>query len=214
MRTQLGRLAGMLAAMLAASLVASGCATTFQDARLVAPGRLEITPGFSGAGFTDEGESEYLVNTFGAQGQVGVHERLNLGIGYARFEDEEFEEGLNGLAFGPRIGLVPDRVAVAVPFSLMFGEDVEASETWQMHPTALFTVPISARVDLNPSARLLIPFCPDCDASDILVGGSVGLGIRLPLPTATTVRPEGGFLVNPGESGVVWMFGIGVSLRN
>jgi len=45
--------------LLAAAYIQAGCAPAFQDARVVPPGQVEITPSFSGAGFSAEGESEY-----------------------------------------------------------------------------------------------------------------------------------------------------------
>lgn len=192
----------------------TGCAPVFGDARLLEPGGIEITPSASGSAFVDTGDAEYLVNTFAAQGQVGVHERLNLGAAYARFEDTEFAHGFNSAAFGARIGVVPDRVAVAVPFIFAFGEGIETGDSWAVHPTALFTLPIGPRVDFNPSVGLLVPFCSGCDASDFLVKVNAGFGFHLPLAMSPTLRPETGILINPGESGVIWVFGAGVSLRN
>lgn len=189
---------------------AAGCVATFQDARLVGPGQVEITPSIGGVGVSDEGESEYLLTSFGGQARVGIAERLDLALAYARFEPKEAGDGLNALAFGPKVGVVRDRFAFAAPLSFAFGSDIEVSETWQLHPMALFTVPLSDRVDFNPSARLLVPLCSECDLSDTLVGASAGFGI-LASP-GVRVRPEFGILMNPGESGVVWMFGLGVSI--
>jgi hypothetical protein len=190
---------------------AVACAPTFQDAHLVGPGRVQITPSFSGTGFSDEGESNYQGSTFGAQAEIGVSERASLGVGYARFEADEGGGGLNTIAFGPKIGVVKDRFAVAIPASFAFEEDIGVSDTWQLHPMALFTAPVSDRIDFNPSARLLIPLCEECDFSDTLVGFGAGFGVR-PRPSVT-VRPEFGVLFNPGESGVVWTLGVGVSVR-
>lgn len=200
-----------IAAIAITGAIAGGCAPVFQDARLVNPGHVQVTPSFSGAGVSDEGESEYLVNTFAVQVQGGVSERFELGAAYARFEDVEGEGGINTLVFGPRIGVVKDRVAVAVPFSFLFGEDVEVSDTWMIHPTAIFTIPVSPRVDINPSARLVIPLCEECTTSDWLLGFNGGVGLRV--NPRLTLRPEAGILVNPGESGVIWTFGFGVSIR-
>lgn len=191
---------------------AAGCAATFQDARLVGPGRVEITPSVGGVGVSNEGESEYVATTFGAAARVGVADRFDLAFAYARFEIRALEEeaGLHAVAFGPKVGLVKDRVAVALPLSFAFGDDLEVSDTWELHPMALFTVPLSDRVDFNPSARLVVPLCSECDLSSTLVGASAGFGI-LASPRVR-LRPEFGILVKPGESGVVWMFGLGVSI--
>jgi hypothetical protein len=67
-------------------------------------------------------------------------------------------------------------------------------------------------LDFNPFFRVVVPLCPDCDASDVLLGFGGGVGISL--HRQVTLRPEAGLLINPGESGVVWTFGVGVSLRS
>jgi hypothetical protein len=190
--------------------VNQGCAPVFQDARLVPARRAEITPSFSGSVATAEGETEYLANTFGVQAQFGVHESFNIGVAYARFQDESGEGGVNAIGFGPKIGVEKDRFALALPVSLAFGEDIDVADTFQLHPTALVTVPINPNVDFNPSARLLIPFCDGCD---ILVGLNAGFGFR-PGGGRITLRPEAGAVFSPGESGIVWVFGLGVSIRD
>ena len=189
---------------------ASGCAPAFNDARLIPPGQVEITPSVSGAGATADGRSEYLLNTFGVQGQVGVHERVNFGMAYARFQPREGNDGINTIAFGARIGLVKDRVAVSLPVGFAVREDVAVSDTLSMYPAVLFTAPVSRHIDLNPSVRFLIPLCRDCGIEDTLVGFNMGVGLRA--SPRLIIRPEVGFVVNPGESGVVWTFGVGTSV--
>jgi hypothetical protein len=73
----------------------------------------------------------------------------------------------------------------------------------------VFTSPINAHVDFNPSVRLIVPFCEGCDT---LLGFNLGFGIGSPA-RRTILRPEIGFVANPGERGVIWSFGLGVSFR-
>jgi hypothetical protein len=198
-----------LSGLLLALVIASGCAPTFQDARLVGRGRFEITPNISGLGATSNGESEYAATSLAVQGQAGVHDRADVGIAYARMEADDAEGGLNAVGFGPKFGIVRDRIAVSLPVSFFFGDDVPTSETWQFHPTAIFTVPLSRHVDFSPSVRLAIGLCDDCNT---LVGFGGGFGLRL--RPRLTIRPEAGVLFDPGESGVLWSFGVGVSFRD
>jgi hypothetical protein len=184
----------------------------FHDARLVPPGNVEVTPAIAGLGFSGDGESEYLANAFGVQALVGVHERVNIGGGYVRFEEREFRGGVNAVGGGVKLALKKDRIALGIPVSALFGEGVDVNETWQLHPIVFFTVPIGPRFDFNPSARVLIPFCDDCER-DVLLGFNAGFGWR-PFAQPITLRPEAGILVNPGETGVLWTFGVGVSFRS
>jgi hypothetical protein len=185
------------------------CAPVFTDARLVGKGRTEITPHLSGAGFADLGEAEHLVNNFGAQVLVGVHDRLDLGIGYVRAQAAGRDGGGNIVEFGPKLALVPDRVAFAVPVGFAFGDDGDVADSWHLIPTVLFTIPVDRRVDINPAFRVLIPTCDSCD---VLLGVNVGAGIRFADDRAV-LRPEFGILVNPGETGIIWQVGFGVSVR-
>jgi hypothetical protein len=197
-------------ASLAIAVSISGCAPAFNDARLLPPGQVEITPSVSGAGATADGRSEYLLNTFSVQGQVGVHDRVNLGLAYARFEPRDGDIGINTIAFGARIGVVKDRVAVSVPVGFAVHDDIAVSDTLSMYPAVLFTAPVSRHIDLNPSVRFLIPLCHQCGIEDTLVGFNLGAGLRA--SPRLIIRPEIGFVVNPGESGVVWTFGVGTSV--
>jgi hypothetical protein len=121
----------------------------------------------------------------------------------------EEDDGANLIGFGPKVGIVCDRVAFALPVGFAVGEDVDVSETFTLQPTGLFTVPVSDSVDLNPSARLLIPTCEGCE---VLVGVNLGVGIWMP-NRLVSLRPEVAFLWNPGEEGTAWSFGVGVSFR-
>jgi hypothetical protein len=197
-------------ASLAIAVSISGCAPAFNDARLVPPGQVEITPSVSGAGATADGRSEYLVNTFSVQGQVGVHERVNLGGAYARFQPREGVGGINTIAIGARIGLVKDRVAVSLPVGFAVRDDIAVSDTLSMYPAVLFTAPVSRHIDLNPSVRFFIPLCRECDMEDTLVGFNMGVGLHA--APRLIIRPEVGFLFHPGDSGAVWTFGVGTSV--
>ncbi|MEZ5316877.1 MAG: hypothetical protein R2752_05700 [Vicinamibacterales bacterium] len=208
MRLSLPGAASVLAAVV---LGAAGCAPFYQDARLLQPGRFEVSPSVSGAGVTADGDSEYVVTTVGVQAQVGVAERLNLGAAYGRIELDDGGGGVNGFAFGPRIGVVRDRVAITAPFSFLFGEDVNVRESWAFHPGVVVTTPVGRRVDLNWSGRLLVPLCEGCP-DDFLVAFGIGAGVHT--GSTLVLRPEVAFLFDPGESGFVWTFGFGVSARN
>ena len=200
---------GGASSLLLAAVFAQACAPMFSDARLVGPGKAEVTPNVSAVGFSGGGETEHVLNQFGVQAVVGVHGRADVGVGYARLQAAEGGDGINAVGFGPRLALVPNRIALALPFGFAFGGEVEATRSWQWQPAVLFTVPLTDRIDFNPSARVLIPFCDGCDT---MVGANAGFGISA-ATRRLTFRPEFGLIFKPGESGVVWSFGFGVSFR-
>jgi hypothetical protein len=202
----LTRTHGLLAALL---LTATACAPVFSDARLVGTGRAEITPALSATGLTEGGDSHHLANNFSVHAMYGVHDRADLFLGYARTELEIGDAGTNVIEFGPKLGIVRDRLAFALPVGLAFGGGMDTNDTWHFYPTALFTQPLGAHVDLNPAARVLIPTCDDCD---VLFGVNLGVGIRIG-GERTIMRPEFGFLFDPDEDGFIWHFGFAVSIR-
>jgi hypothetical protein len=202
---------GILTAVLCGWSVV-GCAPVFQDARLLEKGQAEITPSFSPTYGSGGGTTEHVSNNFGVHGLFGVSERVNLGFGYGRIQPAGLASGaggINGLGFGPKFGLVKDRAALALPLTFAVGNGVDTSQSFQFHPTAIFTVPMSPNVDLNPSIGALVPFCDGCDT---LLRLNLGVGLR-PGGGRAVIRPEFGILLSPGDSGSVWTFGIGASIR-
>lgn len=185
-----------------------GCAPVFsemQSAKLVGPGQVEVTPSFSSVSISSEGESEHIQNHLGIQAGLGVNRIMDFRLRYEHISvDMETVDpgttesfGVNILGFGPKFSLVKDWVAIYVPVGFAFGEDIEVSDTWQIHPTLLLTLPISKYIEFNPSAKVLIPFKSE---QETLVAFNLGIGVSTNLEK-WAIRPEIGFLYNPGESG-------------
>jgi hypothetical protein len=200
--------AGIVCALIVC--LTAACAPVYQDARIVRPGQVEITPSISPIFITSGGDTEHVGTQLGAHAIFGAADRVDFGIGYARFEvDDEAAGGTNVLGFGPRYGLVRGRLTAAAPVGFAFGGGADAGDSFQVQPALLFTTPIGQNADFNPSVRLLVPFCDGCDT---MVGFNFGLGLGS-RTGQMRVRPEIGFVVNPGERGVTWSFGLGVSFR-
>jgi hypothetical protein len=195
-----------MACLLGLAALFPGCAPIFSDlqgARLVGPGNIEATPGFSSVYISENGKSEQVQNHLGLQAGIGILSSLDLRLRYERVLDYD----LNAVGFGPKIALVKDRVAFYVPVGFAFGEDVKSSETWETHPTLLFTFPVAKSFELNPSAKVLIPLSGERDTLFAFnLGAAVG-NVR-----KWAIRPEVGLCFNPGESGFFWQFSIGLSL--
>lgn len=197
------------AAVLLIPVLAAACAPPFADlqsARLAGPQRVEVTPAYSTVSFTDEGDTEKVQDHYGLQVATGVSDKVDL---RARFEHVRVdEESVNVIGAGPKFGLLRDRVALFVPVGFAFGSGVEVSDTWQVHPTIIGTVPVVPdRLELNGSAKALIPIA-NSDA-ETLVAFNVGAGIGS--LNSLVIRPEVGFLFNPGESGHFRHFTIGMT---
>lgn len=194
-----GRLLAALG-LVGGTLVPVGCAPVFSDfqsAKLVGQGRVEITPSASTVSVSGE-DSGHVQDEYGVQLATGVVDRLDLRARYVR------SEGINAVAFGPKVGLLKDKVALSVPVGFAFGEDVESGKTWAVHPTLLLTAPVNSRLEVNGSVKGLIPLSKD--GGDTFVAFNVGMGFGHLEKWA--IRPEIGFLFNPGESGHFTQLGI------
>jgi hypothetical protein len=130
----------------------SACAPVFSDlqsARLVGRDRVEVTASASRVSVSseelDDGDDIDVTDQFGVQVATGLTDWMDARLRFERVElkDAGGDEvgGVNVLGLGPKFQIVKDRVAAYLPVGLAFGEDVDASETWQFHPTLLLTLP-------------------------------------------------------------------------
>jgi hypothetical protein len=200
--------------VLGLAAVAADCAPVFSDlqsARVTRTGEFEVTPSASMVHFADE-DSVHIQNDYGIQVAGGVYDGIELRARYAHVITESDGDqpgiGVHVFGFGPKLRLVKDRLALAVPFGFAFGGPVEDSgETWEVQPTLIGTLPITKSLDVTAAAKYIIPFTEDADN---LVALNVGLGIGP--ADRFVVRPEVGFLWDPGEEGYFWHLSLGFSL--
>jgi hypothetical protein len=186
------------------SVAVSACAPVFSDlqsAKLVGKGRVEATPSFTSV--------TGVQNQAGLQLATGVHDKVDLRVRYERVMVED-EPGVNVLGFGPKIQLFKDYAALYVPVGFAFGGGVESSESWAVHPTLLLTGQVHPAVELNWAAKYLVPLSEE--GGDNLLAFNLGLGLGPP-KGRWTLRPEIGWLIDPGEEGHDTQFSIGLSVR-
>ena len=192
-------------------MLVSGCAPMFSYARMLPPGHIEVTPSVSPSFVSGGGETAHAWNDFGVRVQAGLSDRVGWGAGYNRtvltVDDAANGFGFNTVAFGPKVSLMPERLAVAVPVTFSFGEGTD-SDHWLVNPTLLMTLPVNERVDFNPAVRLLVPICDDCKTA---IAFHAGFGLRA--GRRLILRPEAAMVVTPGEDAVTWTLGLGTSLR-
>ncbi len=192
--------------LLACCWALQACAPTFselQSARLAGPGRVEITPSYSSTSFSSEGESEKVQDHFGVQLATGLSDRVDLRFRYEYIDVEG--EAVHVVGMGPKIRLVPDRVAFYLPVGTALADGLESGETFQLQPTALFTHPVSDQFELTASGKALLWVDR---SNDDLLAFNLGAGISQDL-NRWAIRPEGGILINPGEDGRFWHFSVG-----
>lgn len=121
-------------------------------------------------------------------------------------KDSEDREGYSVIGIGPKFSLVENKFAFYLPIGKALGENT--SDTWQMHPAILFTIPaVKDAMDITLSPKYLIRFCEECDN---LVAVNLGISFSNDM-NKWSFRPESGVLFNPGESGYFMHFSIGFS---
>jgi hypothetical protein len=207
--------------MLVGAGLVCACAAPFaemQSARLAGPGRFELTPVYSFMDLVDDGETLKLQDTYGLHAATGISSRFDLRIRVDHIRLREIAgENLSATAvgIGPKVALITDRLALYAPVGAAIGTAVDMSETWQFHPSLIGTLPLLRAVEVNAGLKALIPITtdegdPDDDTNELLVALTLGLGIA-PEQSRWAIRPEVGFMKNPGESGTVRHFSLGMT---
>lgn len=196
-------------------VLSEGCAPVFSDlqgAGLVGKNRYEITPSFSTVSAQSEGESEHVQNHYGVQVGYGISDGADFRFRLERIQlDTHGGEsvGATVIGLGPKIGRRHGSVALYLPVGMAFGEDVEEDETFEFHPTLLTSIPLLPEVEFSPSFKVLIPLTRE--NADVLVAVNLGMGIGQ--LDRFAIRPELGFLFNPGEEGNFLQFSLGLAFR-
>ena len=198
--------------LLSALVLLAGCAAPFSDlqsAKTVGKAKAEITPSFS-AIYIDDTDTEHVQNHLGIQAAFGMSDSVDFRMRFERITlDKDGDNLFNVLAFGPKIGIVEDTVALNLPVGFALSDSTDSSETWQFHPTLLFTLLSESNFELNTSAKALIPL--KNDEIDTLVAFNIGMGISGDMEK-WAIRPELGFLLNPGEDGHFMHLSIGLAV--
>lgn len=191
-----------------ASLPLLGCAPPFadlQNAYTLPPGRFQLTPSFSAVTSSYDGQTEHIENVYGIQVAAGLSAGAEFRLAFARVDLVE-ATGVNVLAFGPKFA-VPGHSALYLPVGFAFGEDFDSMETWQAHPTLLFTGRLQ-NVEFNPSFKFLLPLS---GGGDPLIAMNLGMGLSTDFDL-WALRPEVGFLFDPAGDGYYTSFSFGVSI--
>ncbi|MDA0194498.1 MAG: hypothetical protein O2951_05535 [Bacteroidetes bacterium] len=119
------------------------CAPVFsemQSARMLDKGQMEATGLYSNVAFGDDGETDHIQNEIGLRVNYGFSSKLNMRFAYENI----FEDGQSAhvLGIGPKSPIIDDRIAAYIPIGTAFGSGVSTSDSWQIHPTLLFTIPL------------------------------------------------------------------------
>ncbi len=207
------------------AVTVQSCAPVFselQSARTVGKNRVEITASGSSVAPSDPEDEDIKEgqNHLGVQGAYGITPKLDFRVRYEyiRLKDHTLDstfKGINVIAFGPKISLLKDKIALSLPFGKAFGSAAEdlfdegdGGGSWQFHPSLLVSLPaIKDKIDINIAPKYLMTLCKDC-------GDQLAVNFGLALSTDLNkwaIRPEYGILFYPGENFHYNQFSIGFS---
>lgn len=202
--------------LLAGSLLLTGmlfqsCAPVFselQSARTVGKNRVELTPSYTTASVTDDGETDGVQNELGMHAAIGLTPKFDLRMRYEYIwpKGGSFGDGISVIGFGPKISLLENKIALSLLGGTAFGEDV--TDAWELQPSLLFTLPVlENKIDFTVAPKYIFTFCNECED---FVAINLGLSISNDF-SKWAIRPEYGLLYNIGETGHVGQFSIGIS---
>jgi hypothetical protein len=180
-----------------------GCAPPFSDlqsAKLVGMGNIEITPSVSDVSESDRYLEYEVQSETGLQVAYGLSKRIDARLRYGRIISG-FERGSkvrwHVYAAGIKYGLLKDKLAIYVPVGFNSGADIgDDANTWEVHPTVLYTFDVDDGFELNPSFKCMLPL--NHERTDIWYAYNLGLGLSLN-PDKWVLRPEIGYRFSPSS---------------
>jgi hypothetical protein len=192
----------------------SACAPVFSDlqsAKLVGKGHVEVTASGSTVSFSGDEGTSHIQDQVGIQIATGLSGQLDLRARYEYIWVADDGPSVHVLGFGPKFQFLKNHIAGYLPVGFAFGSDIdEVGDTWQIHPTLLLTANAHRNLEINGSAKYIIPLSGD--GGDNLLAFNLGLGFGPDLER-WAIRPELGLLFNPGEEGHFTHFSLGVSYK-
>lgn len=195
------------------TILVSGClpfVADHQSAALLPAGKTEVTPSISYVSLSGEGETEHIQTHFGLRAAYGISRLIEVRGAFEHVDIEDADKGTNVIGLGPKVSLVPNRLAIYAPVGFITGGGVESGETWTAVPTLLFNAVTGNTFELTPSLKAFVPISGD--DRDVFVGLHLGAGISSDL-SRWALRPEVGVVRNPGEKGTTWGLSMGFSVR-
>ncbi len=179
--------------------------SSYESARMLEKGGTEFMGHYTHYSFSDNGESDAINNNFGIRIGYGITDKVDVKLRYIRLVPvEEGASGINYIDVAPKVGIVPDWFAAALPIGLYFAED---ETEFVISPKLLFTYPAGKRFEATLATKADI--FPE-DDGNVYLGLNLGLGLSQNLDK-WALRPELGLMVDPGESGLAFSFGIGLT---
>lgn len=202
-------------------LLFSACAPVFselQSARTAGKNKTEVTAGYSYISAVDQGENgerqrENVQDHIGLQVAYGITENFDMRMRLEHLWVADEGGNTNIIGIGPKYEFIDNWLSFYVPVGFAFGGDIEdgISDTWEVHPTMLLTIPAHKNIELNTSTKYIHALQKD---GWRFMAFNLGLGLSTDL-TKYVIRPEVGWawdVQNGGSDDPFRQFSVGLTL--
>lgn len=193
--------------------------SNLQSARIPPQDKIQITPSYSYVNYTYESQTEKLADHFGIQIAKAASENSEFRLRYERialdYNDDEGDLHLsmsgdyNFTSAAPKFSLAKNVLAFTCPIAIFWGEDVEVSETVQLHPALILTLPMSKNIEFNVCPKYIY-FLEE--GSEDFWTLNLGLGLSSDIER-WAIRPEVSYLWFQNQ-GRHTAFSLGISFTN
>lgn len=130
-------------------------------------------------------ESDHYANQYDMQAGYGLGQNFDFQFRYGlrQYLIGNDDRLRHQVAFGPKLAMLKDRLAIRLPVSFLAGEYIRTSESWELLPTLFFTQKIEQISELNGSITAIILLNRRDDdifnQNDVFVALNLGMGLYL-----------------------------------
>lgn len=136
-------------------VILSGCVPPFsemQSAATLGRNNNEITAFYSRVDWINPDDQGRLQNHVGAIGGVGLTPRLDMRVRWERIQIEGVDEAQEVIGVGPKLALIPGKLALYVPAGFKPGDD----KSGELHPTIIASAQLTPWLESTASVKALI----------------------------------------------------------
>lgn len=174
------------------------CATSsYQSARMLAPGGTRLTAALSNyEGNADEGGSGETA--FEIMGSHGLSDRFEIGgkLSYMDVGVLNESQSIFTILAQPKFSLTPDALALTMPTGVIITDDDHA---YEIAPGVVWTKVLRPEVELDVAGNFIFTENSDLDDNEVYIGANVGAAFA-PANAPWAIHPEVGLVFPTGDS--------------
>ncbi|MDB4728339.1 transporter [Saprospiraceae bacterium] len=179
--------------------------SSYESAKTLGKGNMEAMGHYTRYTASLDGETEKSNENYGLRVGYGANDKFDVSMQYILMNAAQDEEGpstVNYLALAFKYSLLKNKIAASLPVGTYF---YDSESTFFISPKLLFTYPVNEKFETTFASKIDFYLEEDSEAN---LGFNLGFGISKNL-SQWAIRPEAGYLFNPGDEGGYWSFGVG-----